>query len=114
MEKDELAEKVTESENPLAGLLSNPDLMSKLSGVLSGLDLGTQKPPDTAALMTKLPDLVAAVAPMMKQEEKKPSIDKRTALLLALRPYLSPSRCEAIDYFTKIEKLGKLLTNFKL
>ena len=30
---------------------------------------------------------------------------KREALLLSLKPYLSPSRCEAIDYLVRIARL---------
>jgi len=40
---------------------------------------------------------------------KKQECDKRTALLLALKPYMSPRRCEAIDYFIRINKLGDVI-----
>lgn len=44
-----------------------------------------------------------------------PSADPRqTALLLAIKPYLSPKRAELIDGFLKFERLGSLLKNLNL
>lgn len=31
---------------------------------------------------------------------------RREALLLALKPYLSPARCEAVDYFIRLARVG--------
>lgn len=31
---------------------------------------------------------------------------KREALLLSLKPYLSPSRCEAVDYLIRLARVG--------
>ncbi len=130
-------------ENPLAALLSDKDLLSRLSGVLETLKNESQAPPQAAPeepqneaveavaltppadalnsvlsnpeLMAKLPDVMTALTPVLKgQGAKKPPPDKRTALLLALRPYLSPGRCEAIDYITRIGKLGDVIKNLKL
>ncbi len=101
-------------ENPLAALLSDPELSAKLSGILGSLTAGEAKNASTDPVTDKLPELVSALSPMLKGKPSGPSHDKRTALLLALRPYLSPARCEAIDYFTKVEKLGRLLINMKL
>jgi hypothetical protein len=38
-----------------------------------------------------------------------PSADSRTALLCAMKPYLSRDRQNAIDYIVKIGKLGDIL-----
>lgn len=66
-------------------------------------------------LLAKLPEVVAALSSVSGTgTSKKGPSDKRTALLLALRPYLSPSRCEAIDYITRIGKLGDLIKNLNL
>ena len=44
-----------------------------------------------------------------------PSADPRqTALLLAIKPYLSPKRAELIDGFLKFERLSSLLKNLNL
>ncbi|MBQ8357949.1 MAG: hypothetical protein IJX39_09115 [Clostridia bacterium] len=32
--------------------------------------------------------------------------DRREALLLALKPYLSPSRCAAVDYLIRLARVG--------
>lgn len=126
-------------ENPLAALLSNKELLSRLSGVVETLKTENQTPPqaepaespaEVAAsthpedalssvlsnpeLMAKLPDIMAALTPVLKgQSAKKAPCDKRTALLLALRPYLSAGRCEAIDYITRIGKLGDVIKTIK-
>lgn len=79
-----------------------------------------EKSPDTLAsvlsnpeLMAKLPDVIATIRPILGGGEKKTHPDKRTALLLALRPYLSPGRREAVDYITKLGKLNDLFKNLK-
>lgn len=44
-----------------------------------------------------------------------PSADPRqTALLLAIKPYLSPKRAELIDGFLKFERLGSLLKSLNV
>lgn len=131
----------------LSGLLSNPEVMSKVSGVLSSLSNSTEKAEEPAVqtsatpdsddlatklssvmenkeLMSKLPDVMAAMGPLLsgvggggkgggdghgKGGGKRSECDKRTALLLALKPYMSPRRCEAIDYFIRINKLGDVI-----
>lgn len=68
-------------------------------------------------IMAKLPEVMSAITPVLKGANAPPhkaTHDKRTALLLALRPYLSPARCEAIDYITRIGKLGDVVKNLKL
>lgn len=136
-------------------LLSDPELMNKISGIVNG----TSAPPpenDTAPssaddadsvtaaanavpppgntapgglggllsnpdVMSKLPQVMATIAPMLGGEGKSGSNshssprheDKRTALLCALKPYLSPRRCQAIDYIIKLEKIGSLLHTIK-
>ena len=79
--------------NPLAALASNPEIISKL------------------------PDIISAFGGMggggrsgATGGEKKDQ-DRRTALLLALRPYLSPRRREIVDYLIKMNKLGDVFKN---
>ena len=40
-------------------------------------------------------------------------MEKRTALLYALKPYLSAERCRAIDYIVGMEKLGEWIRHLK-
>ena len=127
-------------ENPFSALLSDPAILSRLSGVMDMLKKGeaqqssnedsvsvpTSSNEVTAseissilsspAVAEKLPDVLAALTPMLGNGigAKKATSDKKTALLKALRPYLSEGRCEAIDYITRIEKLGDVVKNLKL
>lgn len=82
----------------LGGLLSNPDVMEKL------------------------PQVMATIAPMLNGEDNGGSAvaassshsgSHRTALLCALKPYLSPRRRQAIDYIIRLEKIGSLLHAIK-
>ena len=135
------AKNVSKTE-PFETLLQDKELLSRLSGIIQGLksvspETGESSvseastPPTDAlatpvndplsaalsnpALMAKLPSLMAALSPALTEgaAPKKPP-DKRTALLSALRPYLSESRREVIDYMTCLETLGHLIKNLKL
>ena len=125
----------------LSGLLSNPEVMSKVRGVLSSISTPEGKEEAPAAqtsaapegddlssklssvmenkeLMSKLPDVMAAMGPLLSGGGKggkgggggkRSECDKRIALLLALKPYMSPRRCEAIDYIIRLNKLGDVV-----
>lgn len=86
-------EEAPKSPPSLDGLLSNPDIMSKL------------------------PEIMSVLKPMISQPEGKQSsggYDKRIALLTALKPYLSTERCDAVDYIAKMSKLSELLKNLNI
>ena len=152
----------------LSSILSNPELMSKISAIASSLSGGgtdsaaatspvsvaDAHPPGNAApsglasalnnpaLLSKLPEVMATLAPILSDNtpgggdnnaehkrndrtqrsnsneraapassEKTDSHGRahRTALLCALKPYMSPRRREAIDYIIKIDRIGDLL-----
>ena len=142
----------------LSTLLSDPELMSRISGIVNGTSSAPSQPestPDTPPpptdaetaaqatdavpppgntagglggllsnpdVMAKLPAVMATIAPMLGGEGKGStknhsspprSENKHTALLCALKPYLSPRRCQAIDYIIKLEKIGSLLHTIK-
>lgn len=112
----------------LGSILSNKELMDKISAIVGTpvADANNNAPSSPASIlsdpdvMAKLPEVISVLRPMMngnQKEEKKEHAranDRRTALLCALKPYLSPKRCEAIDYITKISKLGDVMKNLKL
>ena len=112
----------------LGSILSNKELMDKISAIVGTpvADTNNNAPSSPASIlsdpdvMAKLPEVISVLRPMMngtQKEEKKEHAranDRRTALLCALKPYLSPKRCEAIDYITKISKLGDVMKNLKL
>ena len=96
--------------------IGNSDAMTEgISRVLSNPEM-----------MAKLPDVMKMIAPMMQQtqpvraESSSPSAaasqsevkDRRGCrndLLIALKPFLSPERCRAIDMLLGLSRLGDVL-----
>ena len=144
----------------LGALLSNPEWMGRVQGILSSAVSSTEKtatvptesasasaPPQSPppsiptgnftendglakllsdpALLAKLPQILATVKPLLSslslptsatpsKEEHPPSSPVcRDNLLLALKPFLSPERCQAIDSMLRIAKLGEILGQIK-
>ena len=73
-------------------------------------------------MMAKLPDVMKMLAPMVSQPQSQPSqeiqTEKKTEhdrkscrndLLVALKPFLSPERCRAIDMLLGLSRLGDAL-----
>lgn len=77
----------------LASLLGDNELMSRLPSVLSMLS----------------PDKPTDGGDKPNGGGKTPGCDRRVALLSALKPYMSPRRCEAIDYLIRINRMGDIL-----
>lgn len=38
---------------------------------------------------------------------------RREALLIALKPYLSPARCQAVDYLIRLSRVGDAIRNLQ-
>lgn len=90
----------------LASLLSDPAVMAKLPGIIAAV-----KP-----LLADLPTAQEPAHPVSSQMNTASSKSLpvcRDNLLLALKPFLSPARCEAIDSMIRIAKLGELLGQLK-
>ena len=85
----------SDTRDPLSSLLSNPEILSKIPTILSALSASSGKG--------------SATPPSHKDKGK----DRRIALLLALRPYLSPHRREIVDYLVKMNKLGEIFKSLK-
>lgn len=142
----------------LGALLSNPEWMGRVQGILSSAVSSTEKaataptesasaptepPPPSVptgsfagndglakllsdpALLAKLPQILATVKPLLsslslptsatpsKEEQHRSLPACRDNLLLALKPFLSPERCQAIDSMLRIAKLGEILGQIK-
>ncbi len=112
----------------LANITANKALMEQIADIVGS---SAAKPSEANGisdvlsnpdLMAKLPEVMAALRPMLsggdshpaKQDGKGEAAGRRLALLYALKPYLSPRRCEAIDYFARMSKMGDLMKNIKL
>ncbi len=65
-------------------------------------------PPD---MMGKLPALMGALSPMLGKANGK--IDEKTALLSALKPYMSPGRCDAIDKLITVCRFGEIFKQMR-
>ena len=74
---------------------------------------------DIDAITRKLPEIMGAIAPVMsrtvggdgKSEGRKRACDNRSCLLNAMKPYMNPQRCEAIDYIIKFSQISEILKN---
>ena len=89
----------------LGAVLSDPELLAKLPQVMAMLrPMMEQAAPPSAAPPTDAP-AAAALSPVAG---KKPT-DNRTALLLALKPFLSEDRRNAVDAMLRISALGDVL-----
>lgn len=59
------------------------------------------------------------VAPLLKSlggvigKKPSPACAAREQLLLSLKPYLSPTRCEAVDYLVRIARFGDMLRSLE-
>lgn len=63
---------------------------------------------------SRLLDSIGTMAPLFRSlggsgEARSPAAAGRENLLLALKPYLSPSRCEAIDYLVRMARISDAL-----
>ena len=76
------------------------------------------------ALMAKLPQIMTMLKPMMDSQSSgeakavsapraRNAEDCRNDLLLALKPFLSPERCRAVDTMLRISKLGTVIRQIK-
>jgi len=106
----------------LSSLLSNPELISKLPTIISSIKpiiemLGsvgavgsvgsTPVTPSDFVEVSQNPDPPESLHSAAVKHNGKS--DSRTALLCAMKPYLSRDRQNAIDYIVKIGRLGDIL-----
>ncbi len=114
-----MAEKHSGSEDMLLRLLSDPEVVAAGEDGSEGEDatIPTAKeglplalPPE---LIGKLPMLMSAIGPMMGGKGAGAVKDSKTALLLALKPYMSPQRCDAIDKLIMFNRLSDILRQLR-
>ena len=99
----------------LERLLEDPEVLSAAEQQdgepnalpVSGSPLGAL-PPD---LLAKLPALMGALGPILGTGSGHK--DERTTLLLALKPYMSPQRCDAIDKLITVCRLGEVFRQIR-
>ncbi len=119
----------------ISKIMEHPELISMVASALGTSVPKTQEDryevgtpdngdtPTTGEIVQPSPsvsaDAISNMLPMLSKlsalgtgTEKVGNI-KHEQLLCALKPYLSQSRCEAIDYILKISRMSVLLKGFK-
>ena len=92
----------TNSEGAVEGIsrvLSNPEMMAKLPDVMKML----------APMVQGAQSLPPAPVPPSKENSERDRRGCRNDLLIALKPFLSPERCRAIDMLLGLSRLGDAL-----
>lgn len=91
----------------LSGLMSNPQALSLLSSLLGQMQTQPTPPPppSSPACAYSLPQHCPTPCPPPPCEKKREDCeDKRRKLLLALKPFLSHERQEAVDRILMVEE----------
>ena len=106
---------MSDASDTLQRLLDDPEVQAAAqepNGQDDSLPVGTSVlgalPPD---LMGKLPALMSALGPMLGKADGKK--DEKTALLLALKPYMSPERCDAIDKLIMFGRISEVMKQLR-
>ena len=92
----------------LGAVLSNPELMAKLPQIMTMLRPMMEQqtaapPPQSGNEGAETPATASPIAPLKK------TTDNRSALLLALKPFLSEDRRNAVDAMLRLSTLGDVL-----
>lgn len=101
-----------QQEDLLARILEDPEIQAAGQEESQGTAQASQAPPFPTIslppeLLSKLPALMGALGSM--KGGKDSAKDEKSALLLALKPYMSPQRCDAIDKLIMINRLSELM-----
>lgn len=99
--------RATPDNDPLSSLLSNPEMIAKLPQMISALKPIIESLGSRHMQNTNTPANESETTHSISTSAK--DVDSRSALLCALKPYLSRDRQNAIDYIIKLSKLGDIL-----
>ena len=108
-------------EKPAAQSIPSQPIATNNDAVTAGISRVLSNP----EMMAKLPDVMKMLAPMMQGPQSLPRESSPTSaslqsgakdrhgcrndLLIALKPFLSPERCHAIDMLLGLSRLGDVL-----
>ena len=109
-------------EKPATQSIPSQPIATNNDAVTAGISRVLSNP----EMMAKLPDVMKMIAPMMQQtqsplgesapasvassqSEAKDRRGCRNDLLVALKPFLSPERCRAVDMLLGLSRLGDVL-----
>lgn len=109
---------MAEQQDVLSRLLEDPEVQA--AGEASDAPPSTPAGADAgllgalpAEMLTKLPALMSAIGPLLGGKGAADCKDDKTALLLALKPYMSPQRCDAIDKLITFGRLGEIMRQLR-
>ena len=89
-------------------IMENPDLISKIQGLVKGGDAQEASAPVQEKNEVKVPEeKVAEAATVIRPQFE--NRDKRKALLSAMKPYLSTERSKAIDSMMSVAEILDLM-----
>ena len=91
-----------------SSLLSNPDILMKLPSIISAAKPIIEMMSQTKQQASSEAATVSAGS-VLKPSQPSHLTDNRTALLCAMKPYLSDDRRRVIDYIVKLGRLGDIL-----
>ena len=121
MAEDNLKSSTPDLAGILGEILANKEIMEKVGEIAGSSEAKTasNESPKIDSLLSdpdiisKLPEVMSVIKPLLSGESQSKNdtkiIDKRMGLLVAMKPYLSPKRCEAIDYIARMSKLSDTL-----
>ena len=118
--RGEAASEATEGKSDISNaidkLLANPELINMVASAIGkSAPVINEKSAPTEEKASGAPDVISAIAPVLSAlkgvEGHREVSDRRSCLLVALKPYLCKERCEAIDYMIKLGKISELLKN---
>lgn len=107
---------IIESAKNLFSSLPDMPIPGKTDSTEEKVDTEKSDAPKEDAPAVKLPENIQNLLPSLLSNAKKSSssYNNRCALLQALRPYLSSSRCAAIDKMISLGQIGDLLGGFDI
>ncbi len=93
----------------LSSLLSSPELMTKLPSIIAAVKPFMEMMSAQGSSAPEAAPTFAPSSPKLQGSPHRGDGDSRTALLCAMKPYLSAERRQAIDYIVKLGRLGDIL-----
>ena len=109
------------SKDKIASLLGNPEIMSMIAGLASGMSLPLNEKAETASVSDeKIPDADIEInepvqIPFESLSKAAPANmpkDRRIALLEAIKPYVSTSKRTKVDGLVKAIGVAGILNNY--
>ena len=104
---------MSELEDKLNALMSNPQLMQQIAAMAQSMGGGNPEPPIPETPAANIPDLNPQQMQAMLQAASQTGMDKdQQALLRALTPFLSSARIQKLERAMRASKMAGFATMF--